>query len=292
MIHKSSLYNAILILSFLALWLSVQIPESLEYNIGYFLILTIGVGHGANDLKIYFKNQNLDFKKSARFISIYATGVLLGFLAFFVIPDLVLLLFLIISGFHFGQEHFERFELTPSVTKNIFITAYGLLIIMTLLYLKASFSLPIIHDLITNTITVTQLQWTVYTLAAVTVLTGIVILKKLPIALLIRELFYLVILYVIFTASSLVWGFAIYFVLWHSIPSINHQIEHLHGSVTRSTIIKYIKESILFWIAAIIFLGALYYFLNEKTALFLSIIVAFLGGITFPHVIVMHKIHK
>lgn len=96
----------------------------------------------------------------------------------------------------------------------------------------------------------------------------------------------------LFLTSTLVWGFAIYFVLWHSVPSMKNQIHHLYGNVNSETILRYIKSSLLYWIAAIVFLAILYYLLKDNEALFLTIIVAFLGGITFPHVFVMHKLNK
>tara|TARA_R110002012_G_scaffold273806_1_gene459904 strand:- start:204 stop:1085 length:882 start_codon:yes stop_codon:yes gene_type:complete len=289
---STRLYDIILILSFVALWISVQIDESLEYTIGYFLVLSIGVGHGANDLKIYFKNQNLKLKTSIKFICIYAGAVILGFLAFFIIQDLILALFLIVSGFHFGQEHFERYKFPSSIIKTLFITCYGLSIIVALLHLNIDYSLPIVHDLIDSTLTAPYIRWTLYTLSAITIILGIIQLWRTAIDSILKEILYLIVIYIIFASSSLIWGFAIYFILWHSVPSIHHQIQHLHGSVTNKTILNYIQSSILFWLVALLFLGLLYYFLNEKTVFFLSVIVAFLGGITFPHVFVMHRIHK
>jgi hypothetical protein len=71
-----------------------------------------------------------------------------------------------------------------------------------------------------------------------------------------------------------------------------HQIEHLHGEANWNTTIKYLKSSLWYWIAALLFLGGMYYFLHLDKKLFLTILVAFLGGITFPHVIVMNRLHK
>ncbi len=39
-----------------------------------------------------------------------------------------------------------------------------------------------------------------------------------------QECFYILLYAIIFKSSSLIWGFAIYFVIWHSIPSIMDQI--------------------------------------------------------------------
>lgn len=288
---SARLYEVILILSFVALWLAIQIPKEAEHIIGYFLILSIGVGHGANDLKIYFKNKKLSVKSSIKFISLYSFAVIAGFAAFFVIPDIVLTIFLIISGFHFGQEHFERYSLPNSIRNNIFFTAYGFTIIITILYIHSDLSLEILNDLITYLINKKDLKIVLLASSGVTVLSSIICLRKINFSSIAKELLYLFVFYFIFSNSSLIWSFAIYFILWHSVPSIHHQITHLYGTVTKKNIIVYIKESLLFWLAALLFLGALYYAFQDKTSLFLSIIVAFLGGITFPHVIVMNKIN-
>jgi hypothetical protein len=42
-------------------------------------------------------------------------------------------------------------------------------------------------------------------------------------------MFYLLLFTILFKSSSLIWGFAIYFVIWH-IPSIIDQIKFLNGS--------------------------------------------------------------
>jgi Brp/Blh family beta-carotene 15,15'-monooxygenase len=107
-----------------------------------------------------------------------------------------------------------------------------------------------------------------------------------------REVFYLIILYLLFQTASLLWGFAIYFILWHSIPSIYNQIIFLNGEVSKASVKKYLLNSLIYWIGALVFLAVLYYFLKDYTSLFLSTIIAFLGGITFPHVFVMNQLHK
>jgi Brp/Blh family beta-carotene 15,15'-monooxygenase len=286
------LYDILLVLSIIALWASLQLSAAVENLIGYFLVLTIGVGHGANDIKIFFRDKKLSTSRAIWFIAVYTVAVILGFGAFFIIPDFILALFIIVSGFHFGQEHYEQYELPKSFLKTLFLTIYGLTIIVALLYTNSEASLPIINDLIYSKVTTVMLAYGTYGCAALMFMLGLVLLRTQPITQLLRELFYLVVLLVIFKISSLLWGFAIYFVLWHSVPSIHHQIHHLYGHVSKSTLLQYLKSSSLYWVAALLFLAILYYFLNERTAQFLTVIVAFLGGITFPHVLVMHNLQK
>jgi Brp/Blh family beta-carotene 15,15'-monooxygenase len=292
MSEKFHLYNIIMVLSFFALWISIQIPEHLEFTIGYFLILTIGVGHGANDLKIYFNSRTLSLKKTIVFITIYALIVLMGFTLFFFVPEIILTVFLLISGYHFGQEHFQKYKLNTSWLTHVFLLSYGFSIILTLLVLHHEESLLIINDLLNVPISYTTLLYPLIASVALLTISSLKVMQPLLWKTIGRELFYLVLIYVLFQTASLLWGFAIYFILWHSIPSVYSQIVFLEGTVSNFSIKKYILNSLLYWIAALIFLSLLYYFLKDYTSLFLSTIIAFLGGITFPHVIVMNQLHK
>jgi Brp/Blh family beta-carotene 15,15'-monooxygenase len=170
--------------------------------------------------------------------------------------------------------------------------SYGFSIILTLLVLHHEESLPIINDLLNVSVSYTSLLYPLIASVALLALSSLKVMQPLLWKTIARELFYLVLIYVLFQSASLLWGFAIYFILWHSVPSIHSQIVFLEGTVSNFSVKKYILNSLLYWIAALIFLSLLYYFLKEYTSLFLSTIIAFLGGITFPHVIVMNQLHK
>jgi Brp/Blh family beta-carotene 15,15'-monooxygenase len=292
MSNKVHLYNAIMVLSFFALWISIQVPDNMEFILSYFLILTIGVGHGANDLKIFFNRKKNTNKKIFLFNSFYALVVLMGFALFFAIPEVILVLFILISGYHFGQEHFERYKIASFWLYNLFLTSYGFNIILSLLVIHHTESVLIINDLLKTEITYSYLWYPLIVSAAIMLLSSLMVLKSLTWNMIGREVFYLIILYLLFQTASLLWGFAIYFILWHSIPSIYNQIVFLNGEVSGDSIKRYILNSLIYWIGALVFLAVLYYFLQDYTSLFLSTIIAFLGGITFPHVFVMNQLHK
>jgi Brp/Blh family beta-carotene 15,15'-monooxygenase len=281
-----------MVLSFFALWISIQIPENMELILGYFFILTIGVGHGANDLKIYFNTKSLTFKNRISFLAIYSLIVLAGFGLFFIVPDLIFTLFIIISGYHFGQEHFEKYEIGSSWYYKVFIGSYGLSIILALLIIHSQESIFIINDLLNSQLVYDMLLYPLIAAVAAMILSFLKIARLFSWQQVLKESFYLLLIYTLFSASSLIWGFAIYFILWHSIPSIYSQISFLEGEVNKQSIKKYVVESLLYWIAALLFLSALYYFLSSYTNLFLSTIIAFLGGITFPHVFVMNRLNE
>ena len=92
--------------------------------------------------------------------------------------------------------------------------------------------------------------------------------------------------------ASLIWAFAIYFILWHSIPSLIDQITLLYGKTTFRNGMRYLKNSALYWIAAMLSLVVAFFFLGDAEYGFLPLFFSFLAAITFPHVLVMGQLYK
>ena len=103
----------------------------------------------------------------------------------------------------------------------------------------------------------------------------------------------LLILY-FFTVSltDLVLSFAIYFVLWHSLPSIIEQTKFIYGFSEKKTYQTYFKKAFIYWIMSLFGLFITYYFFKESQSQLLSIFFSFLAAITFPHTFVISKIKK
>ena len=95
----------------------------------------------------------------------------------------------------------------------------------------------------------------------------------------------------IFNIASLIAGFAIYFIIWHSIPSLRDQIIELHSEFNTDNLVLYLKNSVLYWLVSIVSLFVLYYVVNDEK-LFISLFFSFLAAITFPHVLVMFNLFK
>ena len=100
----------------------------------------------------------------------------------------------------------------------------------------------------------------------------------------------LVLLTLLFFNSDLIFAFGVYFVFWHSIPSILEQSNFIFGSSDIKSFISYLRYAFLYWILSLIGLFILYYFLKDHQNLLLSIFFSFLAAITFPHTIVIFKI--
>jgi Brp/Blh family beta-carotene 15,15'-monooxygenase len=105
-----------------------------------------------------------------------------------------------------------------------------------------------------------------------------------------KEVFYLVLLFLIFKTTSLILGFAIYFIFWHSIPSIIDQTKYISGKATKRSLFYYFKTAGPFWILSIGGLVGLYFLMDES--LFSSAIFLILFAVTAPHAWVMYRMKK
>jgi Brp/Blh family beta-carotene 15,15'-monooxygenase len=92
----------------------------------------------------------------------------------------------------------------------------------------------------------------------------------------------------IFSSSGLIWGFAIFFIFWHSIPSMIDQIQFLYRDVTFGNFKLYFKSAFLYWIASLFGLTFLYFIFKDEK-IFNALFFSFLAAITFPHTLVILK---
>ena len=131
-----------------------------------------------------------------------------------------------------------------------------------------------------------------YSLIASTIILSFVMqFKKLITFNFFEEIILIILLFVIFNIASLIAGFAIYFIIWHSIPSLRDQIIELHSEFNTDNLVLYLKNSALYWLVSIVSLFVLYYVVNDEK-LFISLFFSFLAAITFPHVLVMFNLFK
>ena len=284
--------NVAIVASFLGLWIDSFFNHRSQIFVGFLIIFTFGILHGANDLLlidklIYKKKTNSRLKTLLSYISV----VLIGSLLFYIIPWVTLSAFVIVSGYHFGEQQWE------SLNKNsfkflvkIFQLVYGLFI----LFLLFNFHSDEVQKIV---FAITGVNFPSFFIPLFLKIFGIIFIvlglyflsiQGIAIRTFITEIFYLVVFTIIFKSSSLIWGFALYFVLWHSLPSIIDQIKFVYGYFSLTNFISYFKSAFIYWIASLLGISILYLvFKDEK--IFNALFFSFLASITFPHVFVVTK---
>ena len=132
--------NTAIVASFLGLWINSFFSNEFQLFVGFILIFSFGILHGANDLAL-IKNVNTH-KKVENFYKIllyYVIIVLTGATLFYIIPWLALTLFIIISGYHFGEQQWnEQLKIEARWIKFLYEILYGLIILFLIFTFHAS----------------------------------------------------------------------------------------------------------------------------------------------------------
>ena len=273
----------------MGLWITSLLPEAFELFLGFTLIFTFGMVHGSNDIMIVDKLSKKTNSTFFKTLSTYLVVVTSAILIFYFIPILALVLFILFSAYHFGEQHWEEVLSNLSLPlQKFFFFCYGLLILYLVFLFNVEEVIKIIHEITSlklNNIYASEVTQVLFIILFV--ITGQAIYRKqIAIKSVLRELFSLLVFAIIFNSSSLIWGFTIYFIFWHSIPSLLDQIKFIYGDINKKSVLKYIKAALPYWLVSLVGIAVLFLvFKDEKH--FHSLFFAFIAAVTFPHAIVM-----
>jgi Brp/Blh family beta-carotene 15,15'-monooxygenase len=282
-----------IIATFAGLWLTSYLSDKNQLIFGFILIFTFGILHGANDLVLINQIENKKKKAFIQIITSYIIIVLFSVVLFTSLPTLALLLFIIVSGYHFGEQHWQSFIPERNLIIKLFELIYGLFILNLLLFFNSNEVSKIISEITHTTIETTTFSETLIIIGILLIVLTYIIAKRNNNFKenIVEQLFYLIILCVIFKSSSLIWGFTIYFIFWHSIPSLNDQIVFLYGNYSFSNFKKYLKTAFLYWLISLFGIIVLY-LVAKDIVVFDALFFSFLASITFPHAFVILKMFK
>ena len=262
--------------------------------IGFALVLSVGLIHGANDLLIIKKNSKFtsNFSQFWAFFT-YIAVVFLGLIFFYLFPSFALIAFILVSIYHFVEQHLEAIPIARSLKNNykvISILSHGI-ILFTIIFLNnievvnnvfLSFKINFFNSNTLNLILIT---------ASVIYISTLIINKYLT-SFIISEILFFVLFYFLSLTSTLILCFSVYFIFFHSILSIRDQVKYIYGSNDNISLKRYFLNSMPYFILALISLILFYNFAEIDNSDLLPIIFTFLAAITFPHVVVIEKMYR
>ncbi|RZP02043.1 MAG: hypothetical protein EVA43_05390 [Flavobacteriales bacterium] len=282
-----------LLLTFFFLWVTTQFGIDIENLLAYIFVLSLGILHGSNDLKLI---GNFSGEKKYTFrtkLSIYIFVVLFSFCFFLIFPSIGLLLFILFSGYHFGEQHLAEKIKSKHWSKYFLYLIYGLLIFFLVFHTHSYEVINIIYDITNINLNASFFSYFLFiTFGSLIIFYLVYSDNKNSLIQLIEEVAYVFLFYVLFTNSTLLWSFAIYFIVWHALPSLNDQIITIYGKISLANVVKYLKVSFLYWGFSVIGICMLSYFTADNTSLFNLLFVALLASITFPHAFVIFKMQR
>ena len=189
--------------TFLLFWTSIQFGQIIEDSIAYVIVLSIGIIHGSNDFTILRKQQSntTSFLKSTGF---YLFLILMCILSYIMNPYISFLFFILLSSYHFGEQHLEEKVFGSKILKSILYIAYGMLI-FSLIFIENMSDVNAIMQNLTGSIIPND--WInimfIVSLSLLVVLFAYQFTKKIkPKIQIVRELFYILLLFLVFKTKN------------------------------------------------------------------------------------------
>ena len=305
LINKINFYHSIIFFLFSCLIaLTFNQYENLMISpvICLFLILTIGISHGAlDDQKGKKLSQLYNIKKSYFFYLIYSLiGIsIIIFWLFF--PTVSLILFLVVASYHFGKEDTEFLINNKNVSNLILYFLKGSLIIIAPLIFHFVetiniFKLLLIENekfyLFLNFIEDNNI---LLIILSISLLSSIYcFLKDLKIinVLIFLDFFSIIVLNYFLTPLI---AFTIYFCFLHSFRHTISLITELNENNFKIGAITFIKKAMPLTVLTAIFYVISLYFLSNFYQLndaILKVIFIGLASLTFPHILLEYLLEK
>ena len=278
----------------ISIGLSYLLPVIYQDILGFILIFSIGVIHGANDLLIIKKYTRKSSLKSQISYFLYYLGlVFLGFVFFYLFPSIALLSFVLVSIYHFGEQHWEVKTSNANFinVKRIYPIILHGLIFFVIVFMN---NINIVNDVLLdfNTISLSYIYLRIFLIVLFLIYMFLLLSSKSMRGYFADEIVFFILLFILTLNSSLIFGFSIYFIFFHSVLSIKDQVKYIYGDDNLEYIKKYLISALPYFILAILFLIGFYLFIDFESLDILPIMFTFLAAITFPHVIVIEKMYS
>ncbi|MEO7310769.1 MAG: Brp/Blh family beta-carotene 15,15'-dioxygenase [Chitinophagaceae bacterium] len=280
------------------------VSSSTQFVIFLIGILLLGVPHGAADLLVANQNANGQKKifSKCRFLAIYISRLFAfaGILWFF--PLAGNLLFILFAAYHFGETDLHQFK-TSTLLGKAFVISYGLLILSVILLHHFEEVRPLLQLFSAGKQNAVFINWLDVNRYNVISVSGIVFFTATFVYFLRNSnngrndkgqflIRFGVILLILFNLPMLL-GFTFYFVVWHSVLSLNNIVTYLRTN-NSPTQISISRNIILYSVIALGGIGlfgfAGFMFISSNAMegyLFLGLAV-----LTAPHMQIMHDMYK
>ena len=273
-----------------------------QLYLSIFLIMLIGVPHGAIDHVLFVeKNNGVGKNSTSEFYTLYFGLMIFYFVAWMLVSTLSLIVFLSISAFHFGQSQFADLS-NINRSKSIFINiSWGVSILSGLLlynYIDVFNILNSSPDL-SGLVAILDLDLIALLLSTSSVAAVVSIIwlgynRKVSEKRVGMELLTLVLIHLCFYIMPIVIGFTIFFVTIHSLTVMSEEFKFLKRSRANFSVLQFVQLLLPFTLLSVLGSGLLIIITKMGDIGISDILLIFilLSLVTLPHSVVMDEFYE
>lgn len=277
-------------------WALPDLMRALQFYIFGILLVIIGLPHGATDFLLFkrINKANINKRQIVKFFITYLVAVF-GFLIMWILlPIVSFIVFIIISAYHFGQSNWENAIKDKRVSLAI-NTIWGLFAIGGFVLLHWEESKVFIEQVIGMQINFTAAFMVNIQLAIICANILIILLLKnfkvIDSSRVKDELIKISVLCLLLYFTPMLVGFSIYFVLWHSLSSVQTQILYFRSLWPNFTVMDYYRQAAPFTFLALIGFVCMIYGhpLIFPDVSIISTFIVFIACVTLPHIFLVDE---
>jgi beta-carotene 15,15'-dioxygenase len=261
--------------------------DFIVWSAGLPMLLITGIPHGATDhlLHRFRHSGSIDGKVSISFIIDYLFKIAIYGLIWWFFPPLALVIFLMISAYHFGETHFQITENGPDQGLVKYL-ALGVLLLTTLFYFHLEVALDLLKGIVLLDGREDFLQKVLLMLMGLS-MSWLVLISWFGRSwlTLFRILADYALLAVLFYFTDLLFGFLVFFTVWHSSDAILLQLKGMHSAQQPFTIKSFVRASLPFTLISVFGIAAILmalYQLNTQISLY-TLFLIMISLLTLPH---------
>lgn len=273
-----------------------EMPLWMQVSLAGFLIALVGIPHGAIDHVLFVKNTKAS---PLFFYGFYLALIILIVVIWLLFPQVGLVLFLILSAYHFGQSQLSSYGTVPSLMKALLYILWGSSILSALVVYNQSeiFQICGANQDLLQLLVVFQLP--IFKLVLLFATLSFLLLF-IPFAGRIGrkhvafELLILGLIHLSFFTQSILIGFSIYFATLHSMEVLQEEFDFLKTKIINFNFVQFIWLLMpytllsLFGIALLLMLSYFTFLPMSGTLIvFISI-----SALTLPHSVVMEQFYS
>lgn len=249
----------------------------------WILIGTLGIIHGSNDLQAsYISKKSL---KLPVVLLIYIVFITLGLIVYYINIELLIFILLLFSAYHFGEQQVHEIFAGKYLVNYLHHIAVGTVVFGLLFIQNWEEVAPILTAIGSenlNYATIVIITSVAFIVQFVYALFMIHIAETKQLRLVVLQLELLVLFYT-FEYLDLLGSFTLYFVFWHSLPSIIDQSLLLYGNFNRKVLQHFINSAAPIYFISLTTVLVCYFTLNFATQIQFVVLIALIA--TLPHIV-------
>lgn len=265
------------------------------------MMLLLGLPHGATDHGLFLALQKGDATpKKASFYLAYLFIIGAYGLLWWLLPMIAFIVFMVLSVYHFGQSNWVNTDHKNAFFARLHYLVWGAGILLTPILLHANEAIAIVQTMTGVLLVAPESFYALLFIGSMGLINALFIIalrwqQRIDNEALLVELTAYALLIILFFTNSLLLGFSVYFVVWHSLSSAQDQFQFFQQKLSPENRRQLYGEIGMTVLGALAFCLLVWFGPGPQAALQPKVIggvFIFISLLTLPHMLLVEQLYN